>query len=286
VIAGIGAVLLVLLAVALLIGVVRIVLRYVTRTSLIRMVDQHEVTGETVSVGSGLRMGWSRASFRLFLIGLIVKVPIALATLLVIAPLVTLAVISFVDGSGPRIALGVGLLLLLIPVGLFSGLLGALAGPLIQIAYRMAALEGKGAWDAVKSAFGLIRRNLGPTALQWLLLVGLGIAFRIALVPINLLLVLLGVLIGGVPGALVGGLTGLVGGWPWGLGTGMLVFVPLFIALVALPNILLGTVATVYHSTVWTLTYRELRALDEGALVEVEPEAEGDAETEGEPEVA
>jgi hypothetical protein len=284
VIVGMGAVLLTIIAVAVTIGVVRVVLRYVTRTSLIRMVAQYEVTGEKVSFGGGFKMGWSRASFRLFLISLIVKLPIALATLLVIIPTIALAVISFVDGAGPQIALGIGLILLLIPISLFAGLVGALVGPLIQIAYRIAALEDKGAWAAVKSAFGLIRRNLGATALQWLLLVGLGIAFRIALVPINLLLVLLGVLVGGVPGMLVGGLTSLIGGWPWGVGTGVLVFVPLFIALVVLPNILLSTAATVYHSTVWTLAYRELCAIDEGALIVAEPEAEAEAEAEGEAE--
>jgi len=66
-----GAVLLVLAALVVLVGVTRFVLRYVTRTSLIRMVDQFEETGEELGVGSALKLGWSRASFQLFLVSLI-----------------------------------------------------------------------------------------------------------------------------------------------------------------------------------------------------------------------
>ncbi|MBN1642332.1 MAG: hypothetical protein JXA09_13940 [Anaerolineae bacterium] len=260
---AIGVVLLVVMGAMLLLGVVRVVLRYVTRTSLIRMVDQYEVTGEEVGGGSGLRMGWSRASFRLFLLNLLIKLPIALVALVLVIPLIALALASFANASGTRIALGVAELLLLIPIVLLAALLGIAVQPLLEIAYRATVLEDIGAWPAVKSAFGLIRRNFGAVALQWLLLVGLGIAWGIALVPINLLLVLLGLMVGGVPGTLVGGLAGLIGGWPWGVGAGSLVFLPLFLALVVLPNIAMSTAATVYHSTVWTLAYREIRALDE-----------------------
>jgi len=247
-----------------LLGVARIALRYITRTSLIQMVDQYEETGEELSLGSGLRLGWSRSSFRLFLISLILKLPIALLMIALIVPVIALAVASFINGSGASIALGVILILLLIPIGMLGVALGIVVGPWIQVAYRACAIERLGAWEAIRSAFGLIRRNLGPTALQWLLLVGLGIAWRIALIPINLLLVGLALLIGGIPGALAGGIGGLIGGGPWGLGVGLLVFVPLFILVVALPNVVLDTAATVYHSTVWTLTYRELKLIDVG----------------------
>jgi hypothetical protein len=60
------------------------------------------------------------------------------------------------------------------------------------------------------------------------------------------------------------------------LGVGSLIFAPILIAIVALPNILLGTLATVYHSTVWTLAYRELRTLDAVAsLPDTSVDAEG-----------
>jgi hypothetical protein len=257
-------VLLAITAFFVLIGIARIVLRYMMRTSLIQMVDQYEETGEELSVGSGLKLGWSRTSFRLFLIGLVLKLPIALLIVGLIALGIGLAVASFIIGTGPWIVLGVILILLVIPIGMLGVGLGILVNPLIQVTYRACAIDGLGVWDAIRSAFGLIGRNLGPTALQWLLLVGLGIAWRIALIPINLLLVVLAFLIGGIPGAVVGGIGGLIGGWPWGLGAGLLVFVPLFILVVALPNLALDTAATVYRSAVWTLAYRELRVIDAG----------------------
>ena len=95
--------------------------------------------------------------------------------------------------------------------------------------------------------------------------VGLGIAWRIALLPVNLLLIVLGFLAGGLPALAVGGLAGLGLGWPWGIGLGMLVFIPVLILIVALPNVALDTLATVFHSTTWTLTYRELVVIDSGS---------------------
>jgi hypothetical protein len=261
---AVGTVVLVLAVLTVAVGLARVAVRYITRTSLIRMVDQYEETGEELSAGSGLKRGWSRASVQLFLVSLILKLPIALLIIALIVPAVALAIVSFIEGSGASIALGVILILLLVPIGLLGAALSIVVGPWIQIAYRACAIEGLGAWEGAWSALGLIRRNLGPVALQWLLLVGLGIAWRIALIPANLLLVGLALLVGGIPGALAGGIGALLGGWPWGLGLGLLLFLPLFVLVVALPNLALSTAATVYHSTVWTLTYCELEAIDVG----------------------
>jgi hypothetical protein len=267
---AVGAVLLVLALLVVLVGIGRIVLRYLTRVSLIRMVDQYEETGEELSVATGLKLGWSRASFQLFLVNLIIMLPIALLMIALIVPVIALAVLlglseSVGAASGVGVILGVILILTLIPIILIGVALSIVVGPWTQVAYRACAIDGLGALDAVRSAFGLIRRNLGPTALQWLLLVGMGIAWRIALIPANVLLVGLAFLIGGLPGALVGGIGWLIGGWPWGLGAGLFVFVPLFILMVALPNLALSTAAAVYHSTVWTLAYRELKVIDTAA---------------------
>jgi hypothetical protein len=160
------------------------------------------------------------------------------------------------------IALGVILILLTIPFAMVSIVLRIIVGPVLEIAYRVCVLEELGPVQAIRSALGLIRRQLGPAALQWLLLVGLGIAWSIVLIPVNLLLVMLALFVAGLPGLLFGGLAALIAGWPWGLGIGALAFVPIFILIVALPNLALTTVATVFYSTTWTLTYRELWVLD------------------------
>jgi hypothetical protein len=270
IIVAIAVVVLLVLALSVLIGIVAAVVRYVTRVSLIRMVDEYEETGEELGFRSGFGRGWSGSALHLFLISLVLKLPIALLMVALILPMVGLAVMGFVNGASAMIALGVVLILLVIPVVLLGVALGTVVGPVVQVSYRTCALEGLGAWEAIRSAFGLIRRNLGATALQWLLLVGLGIAWQIALLPVNLLLVALGFMIGGLPALAVGGLAGLGLGWPWGIGLGMLVFLPVFILIVALPNVALNTLATVFHSTTWTLTYRELIVIDSGSPDAVE----------------
>ncbi len=68
ILAGAAVLIAVLLVVAVLIGIIKVIARYVTRASLIQMVAQHEETGEEVGFRSGLRLGWSRSAFRLFLI--------------------------------------------------------------------------------------------------------------------------------------------------------------------------------------------------------------------------
>jgi hypothetical protein len=153
---------------------------------------------------------------------------------------------------------------LLVPVALVGAVVSAILGPVTEVAYRTSALAKVGAWQAIGSSISLIRRNLGATALQWLLLSGLGIAWKIVLVPVNILLVVLGLLAGGVPALALGGLGSLATGSPLGMGIGALAFIPLFILVMAVPNIVLATAATIFHSTTWTLAYREMVTVDAG----------------------
>ena len=263
-VATVAVALAVLFVAALIVGVAKVIARYVTRTSLVQMVNQYEESGEQVGFWSGLRRGWSRSAFRLFLISLALKLPLALVMVLSIGSLVTLGVLSIVTETGPGIALGIVLILLAIPIILVGAVVGAILGPVTEVAYRTCALKGIGAWEAIRSAFGLVRRNLGATALQWLLLVGLNIAWNILLIPVNILLVALGLFVGGIPALALGGLGGLATGSPAGLGLGVLAFVPLFILVLAVPNVLLTTAATIFHSTTWTLAYREIEMVDGG----------------------
>ncbi len=268
---GIGVMIVLLLLLAIVIGIVAAIVRYVTRTALIHMVQGYEETGEEIGFKGGMRLGWSRSAFRLFLINLMVNVPLALLMVLLTLPLVGLAIVSFAGGGGPRVVLGLLFMFLVIPISLIGIALIIVVKPILEIAYRRCVLEDLGPWEAFKEAWALIRRHLGPAALQWLLLVGLRIAWGIVLIPVNLLLVFLALFVSGLPALVVGGLTSAIANWPVGLGLGLLVFVPTFIVIVAVPNIALGIFATVYHSTVWTLTYRELMVLDTGL-------AESDAE--------
>jgi len=250
---------------AIVLSLVLTVLRFVTRVSLIQMVHRYEETDEEIGFRDGLRMGWSRSALRLFLLDLILTLPVVLAVLMLLAPLGFLAFTAFAAGE-PRVVLGVVTILAAVPVILLGVLLGVVLGPIRELAYRAIVIEELGPWAAFKATLGLVRRHLGPAALQWLILVGMRIAWGIVLIPVNLVLVFVALLAGGLPGLLVGGIAAFAATWPLGLLLGGLVFLPVFIVVIAVPNLALSTLATVYYSTTWTLTYRELRALDGGSL--------------------
>jgi hypothetical protein len=81
------------------------------------------------------------------------------------------------------------------------------------------------------------------------------------------LLLLLAAVLAGVPALLAGGLTSLAleGPVPWIVGAA--VGVPIFFLVLVVPMLFLGGLIEVFKSSVWTLTYREVRAL-EGAELE------------------
>ena len=85
-----------------------------------------------------------------------------------------------------------------------------------------------------------------------------------------ILLLVVAAMLGGLPALLVGGLASLAfkGAVPWILAAA--VGLPIFILVVAVPGLFLGGLAEVFKSSTWTLTYRELRAL-EGLETEPEP---------------
>ena len=60
----------------LVIGIVMAIARYVSETAVIKMVDEYEATDTKMTVRQGFRIGWSRTSWRLFLINLIVNIPV------------------------------------------------------------------------------------------------------------------------------------------------------------------------------------------------------------------
>lgn len=273
---AIAVAILLIFLLAILIGIAAAIVRYLTRVSLIEMVQSYEETGEEINFGGGLRLGWSRSAFYLFVINLSFYLPFALLMLLLIGPIIGLSIPIMASGSGVAVGFGVLLILLIIPISLLGVLLLVAIVPVIEISYRTCVLQKLGPWEAIREGWALIRRNLGPTALQWLLLIGLRIAWGIVLVPFNLALVIVAFFVGALPGLVIGGLASLAFSWVAGLVAGLLVFIPTFILLVSVPNVALSILATVFYSTAWTLTYRELRVLDQGRedTEPVEPEGE------------
>ena len=260
---------LILIGLALILGILGKVLRYVSRTSVILMVDNYEETGHKVGVRKGFRLGWSRTSWRLFLISLLTVLPVALLVLMLLG----LAAVPLVLwGTGSR---GAGVLGTVSSVGLFfvaivvAIVLGVVLDLLKRFFFRACTLEELGVKDSIRRGFAVVKRNFTQVVLMWLIMVGISIGWTMVTIPVAIVF--------GILGALVGGGAGYAGfalgqsvfrlGAPWILG--VIVGLPIFLAVLALPVSFVGGLREVFQSSTWTLTYRELVALES-----LKPEAE------------
>jgi hypothetical protein len=154
--------------------------------------------------------------------------------------------------------------LLIFVVAIISIFLGLLR----HFFWRACALENLGVRESLSRGFQMARENWKNIGIMWLVMIGLGIVWAIVsiiaiivTIPVVLVTVVVGALVAVIPVLLAGGLTSLfLNGWlPWIVGA--LFALPLFFTVAFSPWLLLGSWQTVFASTVWTLVYRELKAL-------------------------
>jgi len=250
------------LCVALLLAVAAAIARYVAETALIRMVDQHEATGVKVSVRQGFRLGWSRAALRLFwmdfIIGLSALIAFLLLVLLAASPLLV-----WLTDSTPARVLGTVVAVALAVVIIFVVILASIAlSLLVQFWHRAVVLENRNVNAAVRRGWQLLRQRLGDVVVMGLILFALGLAWTIVLVPVIFLLVAVAAIGGGLPALLVYAVASLIaqGATPWIAAA--VVGLPIFIVVMAIPLATMGGLAQTFQSSTWTLTYRELLALE------------------------
>jgi hypothetical protein len=254
--------------VMLLLGIAFAVARYVSETAVIRMVDEYENTGTKLTVRQGFRIGWSRTAWRLFLINLIVNLPVILLFLvLLIAGVVFF--LSVVNGEATfntvSIVSMVGTVFLSIFVVV---ILSILLGLLRHFFWRICVLEDAGVGESLRRGLAMVRENWKSVGLMWLVMIGLGIAWIvvsliaiIVTIPVVLVTGVIAAVVSALPALLLVGLFSLFlsGPLPW-IAAALFVL-PLFFLLAFSPWMLLGSWQSVYTSTVWTLTYREIKAL-------------------------
>jgi hypothetical protein len=263
-------------------GIVLTFARYIAETAVIRMVDEYEATGNKPGIRQGFRFGWSRTSWRMFLINLLVNLPIFLIVLLMLA--VGVATFLLVTQDSPVLTItsvvgGIGFFFLSIFV---LSILGVVIRLLVEFFWRACALEQVGVRESIRMGWNLVRKNLGSVALMWLVMFGVSLVWIIfvviaffILLPILALTIVAGAIVGGLPGLLFAGISSLFlsGYWPWIVGA--VAGLPLFALVAFSPLIFLGGLERVFTSTVWTLVYRELKALPVlGLVAEPEPEIE------------
>ena len=253
-----------LACVAVLLSVVGAIARWVAEAALILMVDTYEETGEKRTVRQGFRMGWSRTAWRLFLINLLVKIPVALVMILVFL----LALSPGLLWLTRNVAVGVvgtvaaaGLFFLAVFLAVIVGIVLPL---LMRFFRRACALEGLGVIDSIHSGYLTVRHNLKDIAIMWLIMLGLGVAWLIVMIPTMILVAVAALAIAAVPALGFGWLAGLALGaaaqWIAGIVVGLLIFA----VVIAIPGLFLSGLVEVFKSSVWTLTYRDVQAI--GAL--------------------
>jgi hypothetical protein len=245
-----------------------ILLRYTSQASLIRMVDENERNGKMVSVGQGLRLGWSRVAGQLFLIDLAITVPVILVITVLFCLAISPLFLFGLKGISESLASVIGIsTLVLAGLGLFFLLIIAASGILSitrPVMHQACAVDGLGVMASIHQGFSLLKTSFNRVFITWLIWLAVRIAWTFAVIPVFIILspvILLsmaaGTVIGAIPAMLVAGIAdqfvSTVFAWIIGAVFGL----PLFVLVTFSPIIFLSGLVEVFKSSFWTLSYRE-----------------------------
>jgi hypothetical protein len=251
-----------LVCVFLLLGIGFAILHYLSLTALVRMVDGYEANGEKVTVRQGFRLGWSRGAFRIWLVDLlffVIGFTIFILILLVIASPMLLLLTHSTTLSVLGTVITVGLVILVILVLI---IVGAAVSLWTQIIRREIILQGRGVMDGIRSGWTILRRHPGDVIIMGLILFGIGLVISILSIPVFFLLAIIGLIAGGLPALLAGGVTSIFAHGVIPAIIAAVVGAPILLVVVIVPLLFLWGLVETYYSSVWTLTYRELLAIE------------------------
>jgi len=263
----IGAGLLLLILVS---AVVTALIRYPSETAVLRMVDEYEKSSVKLGFRQGWRKGWSRAAFRLWLIDLLVLGLPTLAFLLIMSGLGAATYFSAVSSNRTTGAMGLVAAIgsMLVVVFAFIVLM-IFVGLLRQFFMRMVALDNLDVGQSIRMGWEMFKRNWQGAVLMWLVILGLGIAYFlvslvlvILLIPVFLILLVPGLIVAAIPALVTFGLVHLFLSGPLTWIIAILVGLPFLFLVAGSPLLLIGGWVQIYSSSVWTLTYREMKALE------------------------
>jgi hypothetical protein len=263
---------------SLIIGTITSIIRYVSETSMIRMVDRYEDTEEKMSFKQGWRVGWSRSAWKLFLIDLVIVTPVVLATIVLIGCAFLPVTLSWVSNGQPAlmgIVATIGMFFLFLFVAI---VVSTVLNVLLEVIRRVCVMENQGVRASVKQGWRMFTRNWKDIGLMWLILLGIKIAFAIVTIPI--VLILLGASL--VAGILLGGLIvfALKSSLVLAIILGALVFIFVLSLVFGVPMTFVQGLLVTYLSSTWTLAYRDikLRVPGEQLLEPVNPSQEPKAD--------
>jgi hypothetical protein len=260
----------------LIVSIIAAFIRYPSEVAVMRMVDGYEANGEKVGFRAGWKLGWNRRAFRLWVIDLIISLP----GLVFVALLLILVVVFFINTADathtPSVSLvitTVGCLFLLVFAFI---ILMVFLGLLREFFARFVALEETGVGESLSQAWAFFKRNWKSAAVMWLIMLGIGIGFGIAgiivffvLIPVYLVLLIPAVLVAAIPGLIAYGIASIFVSGPLAWIIGAIFALPVFFTILLAPLFLFGGWYQVYASNVWTLTYREMKLMNDAPVAQV-----------------
>ncbi len=245
---------------ALIAGVIMTVLRYIAQVAVIRMVNDYEDTGEKMSVRQGWRAGRSRSAWQFFLMNLAIGIPVFVGFLvLLLVALLPLLLWGKGETAGIFGTIAtVGMVFLLV---FFTIVLVTVLETLKQFFRRVCVLEHLGVRESIRQGYALAKRNWKSVGILWLIIVGINLGWAAIIVPISVLVVVISLALAGGIGVLVyGALSLMLAEIIAQIIAGVLALL-LLICIAAGVLGFIGSFREIYISTVWTLCYRDLRAL-------------------------
>ena len=256
--------------VIVIVSVIVAILRYVAEAASIRMVDEYEQSGTKVGFRQGWKYGWSRAAWRLFLSNFLAHIPV-FVTLIVVVLCVWQIASAFIGGVETTIVnsviagIGLSFLFIFVTVILMVALL-----VLRDFAWRKIVLENAGVMDSLRNSAALMKRQWKNVGVMWLVMIGIKIAWALAfmililpLLVVSILTAVGGALVAIIPALATAGIASMFSApdyWPWVFAA--IVGAPFFFVIAFSPVLLVSGWNQIYQSSVWTLTYREVKALD------------------------
>lgn len=252
----VGTYLAILAGAALVLYIAGRVARYVSETALIHMVDRHEESGEQLSIRQGLRLGWSRAAWRLFLIDLVVTIAAAAAGIALFS-LVLSPIALWINGGETAVIVGGFLTASLLLLAIFVVIIFAGLVTLVRMmARRACVLEGLTVTGSIRRGYAMVRASLKDVILMGLATAGINGFWPVVIGTAALLLLSAGLLMGALPALIFASLSdpatlpaAILGG-------------TFFILVVVAPLVFLEGLLRVFFSSVWTLAYGQLRDLE------------------------
>jgi hypothetical protein len=253
---GVVGLLISLACVGLLIGIALWVLSVIGRGALVGGVQQVEEEGST-DLGRAWRVGVSRF-WTLFGISILTGLPVLVLALMIVAAFVGPVLAEVGISAGRDAPTGIfGLSFLCgVPLCCIAIVAGIVLSQIKIYADRAAVLEGLGWIDAFRRSWEVLRDNLGPTVVLWLIFFAIGLVLVIVVGGglLVLLLPFFASVVSADPGAWI-----LL---PVACGGLLVVVVPAVI----------GSVVETFTSATWTLAYREMIG-PSVSLTDVEPVA-------------